>query len=129
LRSDGLLLIFQPSTAYKIVELTVDESVLFKDEIEEPNFMQYLLATHITIQNVLADGAFIKEQEETTPMDGTYNYHEFESVDHWAKEYSWLSDDPDALALLATKLRALVNERAHHVRLHSQDYELLLRKG
>ena len=133
LRSDGLLMLFQPDAAYKVVELTVaeltvDESVLLKEEIEESNFMEYLLATHTVIQEVQSAGLFVKEKEMTVPVDGTYNYHDFGTIDMWEKDYGWLTDDPDALMVFADRMRKLANGREHHVRSYSRDYEVLLRK-
>ena len=106
----------------------MEGSVLFKEVFEEPNFMDYLVATHTAIHKVIADGIFAKEEEVITPLDGSYNCSDFASVDQWAKEYGWLSDDPEALEQFAAKLRVLANGGTHYVRLYSQDYEVLLRK-
>jgi len=128
LRAGGLLLLFQPDAAHKIVELTVNDSVLLKEPFEEPNFMGYLMATHTVLENALSAGLFSKEQEMTVPADGTYNFHDFGTIDTWEKEYGWLTDDPDALVVFADKMRQLVDRRDHHVRSYSRDYEVLLRR-
>ena len=129
LRTDGSLLIIQPAPVNMIIELEVEGSVEFCEELEEPNFDEYLEATKVSIHNVLAEQLFVIEHEATTPDEGLYHCNEYDSLDEWIEDHRPSCVDLEAFDEMSARIRDLASGRDHRILKYWREYTVLLRKS
>ena len=121
LRIPGCLLIFQPHQSTQRIELETRDGAIFKDKLYGPNFNGYLAASRAAIDTVVEEGLFVIVDEVVLPELDCY-----ESVDEWI-ESPFLFDEEEASGV-ASRIRGVVKDREHRVKLFGDEYTALLRK-
>jgi SAM-dependent methyltransferase len=122
LRPPGILLIIQPHRSMQRIEVEVQGDTVFTDTLYGPNFSENLAATRLAIDTVVAEGLFAVVDEIALP-----DLESFESVDEWT-ERGFLFDGEEA-SFVAARIRSVLEDREHTVKLCGDEYTLLLRKG
>ena len=122
LRTPGFLLMIQPHTSTQRVEVESQGSTIFKENLYGPNFSGNLAATRTALDTVVEDGLFAVVDEVVLP-----DFDCYESVDEWTKD-GFLFDGEEASGV-ASRIRGLVKDRQHKVKLFGNEYTVLLRKS
>ena len=128
LRTDGTVLIIQPSQENPIVEVKVDGHVEFREVTNEQNFRRYLRATAEAIQKTVGERYFGIVCEATIPEGDSYHCNEYDTLDEWVEDRISFCEDIEAFSAMAESIRNLVGGRAHRVSEYWREYKALLRK-
>ena len=128
LRTDGSVLIIQPSPVNPIVEVMVDGFVEFREVTNEQNFRRYLRATADAIQKTVGERYFEIVCEATIPEVDSYHCKEYDTLDEWVEDRISFCEDIEAFSAMSERIRNLVGGRAHRVSEYWREYKVLLRK-
>ncbi len=128
LRADGLVLIAQPAPTNAIISLEIEGKIEFREELDEPNFGQYLKATKDAIHNIVSEHLFALEADATIPDAELFNAKEYDSIDEWVEDRRPFCEDPMTFDALGARMRDAARGREHKVIRNWKDHRTLLRK-
>ena len=128
LRTNGTVLIIQPSQENPIVEVMVDGFVEFREVTNEQNFRRYLRATAEAIQKTVGERYFGIVCEATIPEGDSYHCNEYDTLDEWVEDRISFCEDIEAFSAMSERIRNLVGGRSHRISEYWREYKVLLRK-
>ncbi len=128
LRTDGAILIIQPSQEDPIVEVVMDGVVEFREVTNEQNFRGYLRATTEAIQKTVGERDFEIVCEAIIPEGNSFHCNEYDTLDEWVEDRITFCEDIGAFNAMSQRIRNLVGEHPHRVLEYWKQYKALLRK-
>lgn len=127
LRVNGTLLLIQPISSNKIIEVEIDNHIVFREELKEPCFLEYLKATMEVVNNAIKDRLLEKKFELVTPEDD-YFCDGYDSVQQWEKDATDCCDDLTTFNEMLKRVQKLIAGRKHRILEYWREETLLLRK-
>ncbi len=127
LRTNGSLLLIQPISSNKIIEVEIDNHIIFKGELMEPYFLEYLKATKEVLNKAIQYRLLEKKFELITPEED-YFCDEFDSVKQWEECATVFCDDLATLNEMLKRVQKLVAGNKHRILEYWREETLLLDK-